>query len=914
MIATTHAARTSGPGPAAPLPTLRPRWPVALLALVGASLPTIALAQPADGVGAAQQPQETPSPTLPEEEGQGDIIGGEIVVTASIPRGAVDTDVPPIETLDEAAITSYGAASLEELVATLSPQTTSGRGRGGGRPAILLNGQRISGFREIRDLPPEAILRVEIFPEELALQYGFRPDQRVINFILKPNFSSVIAGVEHGLSTAGGFGRSEIEATVTRIGEKSRLVIDVEYEPQTSLTEAERGIVQDSDDALFATGGNVLLPSGAVLGAPTTDAPPALGAFSPTPNMTDLGRYRTLQPSSDQISANVTYSRNLDPSTNVQVNASYERQWSDSLLGLNSATLALPAASPFSPFTDDVTVVRSFLEPRPLLREVDRETIQGAVSANGRLGDWRWTLTGDYNRTETDTETDRRADIAAIRQGVADGTLSPFRGDLGTLLPTLTIDRVNNVSQTLTGSGTLAGIVAELPAGPLRVTLNTDAIRRTLDGRSVGASGTTVSALGRTELGASANIDLPLLDRSADNPLGRLSVNGNLGYRDLSDFGGLVQFGFGLNWSPSDSFTILLSAIGEEAAPDIGEIGDPLLVTPNVTIFDQARGETVLATVTTGGNPLLVAERRRDIKLGFTYRPPFLEGLDLVAELIRNRSFDTSESFPILTPEIEAAFPGRVSRDADGRLVAIDRRPVNFAKVSSDRLRYGVSFSKRIEGPARARGEGRGGDRRGGEGAGGEGRGGEGRGAGRGGGPGAGGPGGGRGFGGPGGRGGGRWNVSVFHTVRFKETIQIAPGIPELDLLNGSATGSRGGAPRHTVELEGGWFYNGMGVRVSGQYESGSFVDGGTAPGATDLRFGDIATVNLRLFYNLDSNTKLVEAVPFLKGSRISLSLDNVFDAQQRVTDQSGMVPLSYQPGFLDPRGRFFEIDFRKRF
>ena len=42
--------------------------------------------------------------------------------------------------------------------------------------------------------------------------------------------------------------------------------------------------------------------------------------------------------------------------------------------------------------------------------------------------------------------------------------------------------------------------------------------------------------------------------------------------------------------------------------------------------------------------------------------------------------------------------------------------------------------------------------------------------------------------------------------------------------------------------------------------------------------------------------------------------IDNLFDAQQRVTDGNGEVPISYQPDFVDPKGRFFEIDFRKRF
>ena len=75
-----------------------------------------------------------------------------------------------------------------------------------------------------------------------------------------------------------------------------------------------------------------------------------------------------------------------------------------------------------------------------------------------------------------------------------------------------------------------------------------------------------------------------------------------------------------------------------------------------------------------------------------------------------------------------------------------------------------------------------------------------------------------------------------------------------------------------------------------------------------------IATVDLRLFADLEQQQRLVEAVPFFKGSRLSLSIDNIFDAQQRVTDANGDVPVNYLPDFIDPAGRFFEVEFRKRF
>ncbi|MFM6830544.1 MAG: TonB-dependent receptor, partial [Novosphingobium sp.] len=261
--------------------------------------------------------------------------------------------------------------------------------------------------------------------------------------------------------------------------------------------------------------------------------------------------------------------------------------------------------------------------------------------------------------------------------------------------------------------------------------------------------------------------------------------------------------------------------------------------------------------------------------------------------------------------EVEAAFPGRVVRDADGRIVSVDQSAVTFAEEKGSRVRYGLNLSGSFGKPDPNAQRGPMGGMRG--------AGGPPPGAGAGGGPrGEGGPrmgGGGGGRGGPGGfnsDGRGRWNLSLFHTVRFQQSVQIAPGGQVLDLLGGDAIS--GGVARHALEMEGGGFYRGFGLRASGTYTGGSRIDASGAPGSTTLRFAPIATFNLRLFADLGRKAKLVEQVPFLKGSRLSFSVDNVFNAQQRVTDDSGAVPLRYQPGYLDPRGRVFEIEFRKQF
>ena len=141
----------------------------------------------------------------------------------------------------------------------------------------------------------------------------------------------------------------------------------------------------------------------------------------------------------------------------------------------------------------------------------------------------------------------------------------------------------------------------------------------------------------------------------------------------------------------------------------------------------------------------------------------------------------------------------------------------------------------------------------------------------------------------------------------------IAPGGPQLDLLHGDAL-TGGGVARNTLSLEGGVFYNGLGVRFNGSYKSGTDVEGSGLPGSSDLHFGSLFTLDLRMFADLGRQDKLVKAVPFLKNARLSFSVNNVFDARQRVTDQNGQVPLRYQPYLIDPNGRTFQVEFRKMF
>ena len=901
-------------------------FPFSIILLATTAAPAIAAvdAQATGSTIAIAQDDEE----MPVEEG----TSGEIVVTAERIRGSVDTDVPPVEQLNEADIASLGASSLTDLVAAVAPQANSGRGRGGGMPIILLNGQRVSGFRELRDLPPEAIRQVQIFPEEVALKYGYRPDQRVINFILKDNFASFATEFEHAQPEAGGFGSNELEATLTRIGASTRFNIDVELERATALTESERDLMA-TNGSLLARGGNIsgLGPNGvispslnAAAGSTVTQAGVPMGIANPTLaqfagsanrlNNSDIGDARTLLPRTERLEINGTWSRSFGPQTGLSLNANYALNGSASLLGLPGTSFVLPGSSPFSPFGQDVTLSRYFDTPRPLERESETHVFQTGGTFNHVLGRWRWTVTGNYARTDNETRTTRNADYTALRAGVLAGTVNPFAAGFGSDLLFLAPDLASSLNQNLDVRSTLAGSVLTLPAGEVQTTFASGFTRQMLDSETWRSGVTTDIALRRNIINQSINAELPITGRDfgIGSTIGEWSINGNIGFSDLSDFGQLIEYGAGLRWAPARNLTFQASITGDENAPGIGQLGNPTLVTPNVATYDFTRGESLFINVTTGGNPALIGEKRRGLILSANWTPTFIKDFALQASYFRNNSRNTTASFPLLTPEIEAAFASRVVRDGNGRLVSVDQRPVNYDRETSQRIRWGFNVSGNIGAAPPARGPfggppGAGGPRAPGGAPGAAAPAGPPRG------PRAGGGFSGGGFGGGGGQPS-RWNIALYHTYRIQEEILIRPGVPVLDLLNGSATSSNGGASRHEVELSGGMFHKGFGLRLQGTYKSGTTANGTGLPGSNDLRFSDLAAVNAFLFVNIDQQARVVKAMPFLKGSRVTFRVENILNDIVDVRDQNGNVPLGYQPGYIDPRGRVFELSFRKRF
>src|SRR5438270_2877330 len=312
----------------------------AALLFPGAALLAQQPAQPAAATAPAPVPQAPAAPTAAAPVPDDTADEEEIVVTGQRARGSVVGDIPPENTLDARDVRATGATSITDLLDTLAPQIGSVRGRGGEAPVLLLNGVRISSCRQLRDIPTEAIQRVEILPEEVALKYGYRADQKVVNIVLRQRFRSTTAQVAGGIATDGGYATGNADVTRFLVQRNGRTTLNLHASGNNLLTESER---------------NILLTQ-----APTTGT-----------TEQELAA-RSLVGSNRDVRGSATFNRTVFGNVSGTLNTELEHSEGLSLIGLNP----------------------TLLEPLPR-RSWNDSAHLGFVLNGTTKSQWRWSVTGN---------------------------------------------------------------------------------------------------------------------------------------------------------------------------------------------------------------------------------------------------------------------------------------------------------------------------------------------------------------------------------------------------------------------------------------------------------------------------------------------------------------------------------------
>jgi hypothetical protein len=841
------------------------RRPTLLASAAVISLASPALAQqPAPAAPTQPTPTQQPAnATAAREDTQAaqavyEDYGDEeaIVVQGTRARGSVVGDIPPENILDSRDVRATGATSITDLLDALAPQIGSAQGRGGEQPVLLLNGQRISSFREMRDIPTEAIERVEILPEEVALKYGYRADQKVVNIVLRQRFRSTTAQVAGGGATDGGYASGTADLTRFMVVKNGRTTLNLHAEGNSMLTEKER---------------NILL-----------EQPPANGTID------DELAARSLLPTKRDIRASGTFNRQVFGDVSATLNTEVEHTEGRALIGLGETLLT------------------------PLARNTSSDTAHAGLTLNGTKSNWRWTLTSnaDLERDVTSTDRDdpnsarnraRETTQSADIKATANGNLFSLPAGNASTTVTLAGSTVHLDSQRRLLDQT-SSLSLGRTTGEAAINLDLPISRRNRDFSALGnltingnAEVDQLSDFGTlTTIGAGANwspVDRlnfitswtreegpPTINQLGDPVLetpGTRIFDFTTGQTVLADVitGGNPNLQsdrrrvmkLGANWQPFEKTDLRLRA--EYVHQTIARPISSLTVTPAIEeafpdrFVRDASGQLISADL----RPVNFESSQRDtLRVGFDFSKPL-------------KSRAPSQA---LINQIRAEFGGRPrgSESAQQPQQQPSGTPTQGGTPPQSATQPGAAAQpSQPSGGAEVR-SGFGGRRGGGF------------------------------FGG---RNRGRITFSLTDTITFVDRVKIGPGLPEIDYLHGDAAGQNGGTPRHQVQARAGYFNNGLGARVNANWRSGTTVDTLTGD---NLHFSPLATFDLRLFANPGDISEIAVKHPWLRGSQVQLQVNNIFNQRPKVHDAAGNVPLSYQPDLLDPLGRTIMISFRKLF
>jgi hypothetical protein len=730
--------------------------------LLLSSAALLSLSSPSFAQPAAQQPRAaTPTPAPSTEPLDDSADEEEIVVTGARARGSAVGDIPPEDTLDARDVRATGATSISELLDALAPQIGSVRGRGGGAPVLLLNGQRISGFRELRDIPTEAIQRVEILPEEVALKYGYRADQKVVNIVLRQRFRSTTLQVAGGGATDGGYASGNADLTRFLVQRSGRTTINLHASGNSMLTEAERDIRLDPTQ---------------ITGTPDQQ----LAARSL------VGRNR-------DIRGSATFNRTVFGNVSGTLNTELEHSEGRSLIGLNPSLL------------------------EPLARNTDANSAHlGGVLNGTTKSQWRWTLTADADLDTSVTRTDRDDPLFPVERARSTTASGDIRGTANGRLFKLP---AGDASTTLT----LAGSTVHLDSSRTRVgATSSNSLSRTMGEAAINLDlpisrrNRDFSALGNLTVNANAEVDqlsdfgtLTTIGAGANfSPLDRLNFLASWTREEGPPT--INQLGDPTLDTPNSR--IFDFTTGQTVLVDAITGGNP-------NLQSDLRHVVKLST-NWQPFPKTDLRFRADYVHQTTDRPISSISVTQAMEAAFPQRFVRNSSGQLVSVDLTPVNFDSARRDS--LRVGFDfSKPLKSRRPSQsviDQLRQQFGFGGR-NGPIRAQGSipptppSDGASQGSAPPAGGGGRG---FGGGRG--------GGGGGFFGGGGANRGRIQFSLTDTITLVDKVRITAGGPEIDYLHGDAAGSSGGTPRHNVQAQAGWSNNGLGARISANWRSGSTV------------------------------------------------------------------------------------------
>lgn len=402
----------------------------------------------------------------------------------------------------------------------------------------------------------------------------------------------------------------------------------------------------------------------------------------------------------------------------------------------------------------------------------------------------------------------------------------------------------------------------DLPAGPL--VINLSGRRAWFDSTFNGATGETSRSSDATEFGGTASI--PLSRSSAESGLkllGDATMNLGATWREADGVGG-ETLSAGLTLSPARKLRFSAQWSTATDAPSGQAKLAPIVYGEPRIVFDFATGEAVEVLPLLGGNPDLRPQTSDQLGVTVSAGPFTSWQVQGGVNFQRATSRDGVGALPALTPEVEAAFPERFQRDADGRLIVIDQRPINLASTRMETLSTNVAFNAPL--PA----DGDGGRR--------------------------------------------ALRIGLTHNWQLANRLVLAPGLPELDRLAGDG----GGVPRHQLSLTADSRFGSWGLNASANWRGPARIRRVSGQdGPDDLRLEALLMVDIKLGYTMQTAAPSADGespARRVPGTRLELQVDNLFDARPGASLGDGRPAPGYGRDNQDPLGRTVRLTLSRRF
>lgn len=781
----------------------------------------------ADAAMTDQPPNRPHTPATSDDAGQDDPI----IVTA---RRWGQADIASETDLDEDRIAAYGADTIGELVEDITPLIGGTRDT----PILLINGRRIGSSTEITGYPPEALNRLAILPPEAAARYGYAAGQRVVNLELKKNFASTDVDAGFSMPFAGGRTSSQLSAARSIIDGDTRWNVQLRGSTDTPLLKSERDVPVRPDVAailplLEAAEGQAIEPN----------------------------RFETLAAKTQSLNLNMGVVRPvgdffLSLNANAGVNRSTQRT------GMPLASIVVPAAG------GRETLYR--LVGDRALRSRQRSTnFSASASLSGAIAGWQTSFSASYSSSRNSNANDTGYDSGALQQRVDAGDPSFDPSGPWPFIPLLT-DRNRSNSSIISATFSASRPIFKLPAGQANTSVTVDASRSRSRFRALAAASGAVSQdrFASSQLDGRWSLTVPVANRALGvlAPLGDLGVDLSLEVGKARRTRTRYKWDAGVRWAPLPFVDFRVSLGHENAEPLFEQLYGPRIEVIT-RLFDFAKQEYVQPISVFGGNPDLESGRIRNLSAGAMLRPFRGDLATFNVEYRRRVAQGGVASLPTLTPDVEMIFPERVTRDANGRLISIDARPVNISHDRTETITSGVTllYTAKPEAPASE----------------------------------------------PlllAGRRPWTFSLSIAHNWQLASEMVIRPGLPVLDRLRDS------GQPRHNVTLNLVVGRRGMGASLNGIWNGRARIDSeDTAGGATEFRYPSWLQFNLGLFVEPEHWGASRER-DWASNLRISVDVQNILDGFRKVSVRDATTRRELTRDEIDPLGRTIRLSIRKQF